>query len=143
ATFPAEIATKLRVIPEGVDTTLYRRRTGVPRRLPDGTPIDPDTRIVTYVSRGFELTRGFDGFMAAAKRIHQQFPRVVFVVVGTDRAHYGPDRALTRGEGLRQRLLATGEFDLSRFHFTGWLPEDKLIDVLSMSDLHIYLTAPF
>jgi glycosyltransferase involved in cell wall biosynthesis len=43
--------------------------------------IGPSTRVVTYVSRGFESMRGFDVFMKAAKRIYQQHPDVVFVVV--------------------------------------------------------------
>ena len=68
---------------------------------------------------------------------------MLFVVVGTDRAHYGPDRGLTGGEALRQRVVAGGDFDLYRFHFTGWVPEETLARVLSLSDLHVYLTIPF
>lgn len=140
ATFPAEYQSKLRVIPEGVDTNLYRRNELAPRRIPGGAEIGRDTRVVTYVSRGFELTRGFDVFLRAAKLILERFPDVLFVVVGTDRTYYGPDRRLTGGASLRERLLEASDLDLSRVHFTGWVPEQTLAEVLSISDLHIYLT---
>jgi glycosyltransferase involved in cell wall biosynthesis/UDP:flavonoid glycosyltransferase YjiC (YdhE family) len=141
--FPREYHPKLEVIPEGVDAALYRRRQVSERRLPDGTAVPPGTRVVTYVSRGFELMRGFDIFMRAAKRIAEQCPDVLFVVVGTDRAYYGGDRRVTGDKSLRERVLGDGNYDLSRFHFTGWVSEETLIDVLSISDLHIYLTVPF
>lgn len=40
-------------------------------------------------------------------------------------------------------MLSQEDYDLSRFRFTGFLPERELADVLALSDLHIYLTAPF
>lgn len=142
--FPPEFHTKIEVMPEGIDTDLYAcRRTPKGRRLPDGTEIADRTRVVTYVSRGLELQRGFDIFLRAAKRIYQQFPDVLFVVVGRDRAFYGGDKKLTGDLSLREALLNTGEYDPSRFHFTGFLPEPALADVFSISDLHIYLTVPF
>jgi glycosyltransferase involved in cell wall biosynthesis len=161
---PGEFHSKIEVIPEGVDTELYRRKFEIrnsksetnpnqenpndrngsgARVLPDGTVVPAGTRIVTYVSRGFELMRGFDVFMEAARRTYQTFPNVLFVVAGTDRACYLSDGKLTGGVPLRRRLFETGEFDRSRFRFTGWLPEPKLVDLLSVSDLHVYLTAPF
>jgi glycosyltransferase involved in cell wall biosynthesis len=53
------------------------------------------------------------------------------------------DRKVTAGASLRHRILDSGGFDPSRFRFVGWLPEDKLVDLLSISDLHVYLTVPF
>jgi glycosyltransferase involved in cell wall biosynthesis len=160
---PKEFHHKIEVIPEGVDTEVYRRKSearnpklekgtngertndgnGRDRVLPDGTVVPAGTRIVTYVSRGFELMRGFDIFLEAARRIYETYPDVVFVVAGTDRACYLSDGKLTGGVPLRRRLFETGDYDRSRFHFTGWLPESKLVDLLSVSDLHVYLTAPF
>jgi hypothetical protein len=32
---------------------------------------------------------------------------------------------------------------MSKFVFTGLVPTDTLVDLLSLSDLHIYLTVPF
>ena len=141
---PREYRGKIDVIPEGIDTDLYRRRAGALRVLPGGTPVPAGTRIVTYVSRGFERMRGFDVFMKAAKRIYEQFPDVLFVCVGSDRVCYG-DGARERGasKSFRERVLAEGDYDLSKFVFTGRLTESELVDLLSISDLHVYLTVPF
>jgi glycosyltransferase involved in cell wall biosynthesis len=142
--FPPEFHGKIDVMPEGVDTDLYAWRPKARgRRLPDGTWIDDRTRVVTYVSRGLELQRGFDVFLRAARRVYEQVPDVLFVVVGRDRAFYGGDRKLTGDVSLREALFATGEFDPARFHFTGYLPERELAGVLAIGDLHVYLTVPF
>jgi glycosyltransferase involved in cell wall biosynthesis len=142
--FPREYRGKIEVIPEGIDTDLYRRRAGAPRVLPDGTAVPAGTRVVTYVSRGLEPMRGFDVFMKAATRVYEQFPDVLFVVVGSDRECYG-NAAAGRGayRSFRERVLAEGDYDLSKFVFTGRVPEAGLRDLLSISDLHIYLTVPF
>src|SRR5262249_4130091 len=65
--FPAEFQYKIETIFDGIDREFWYRR-AVPRRIGDRT-IPTDTRIVTYVSRGFESMRGFDIFMRVAKRI--------------------------------------------------------------------------
>ena len=98
---------------------------------------------MTYVSRGFESMRGFDIFMKVAQRIYQQFPDVVFVVVGSDRVCYGGDEKHIRHKTFREHVMAQSNYDLSKFIFTGLLPVSKLVDVLSLSDLHLYFTVPF
>ena len=40
-------------------------------------------------------------------------------------------------------MLAEGEYDLSKFRFTGRLTQEDLARLLSISDLHVYLTHPF
>src|SRR5205814_10379236 len=62
-----------------------------------GVDVPASTRIVTYVSRGFESMRGFDIFMRSAKLIAQQYPNVLFFVVGTDRIAYGGDVNYIKG----------------------------------------------
>src|SRR6185436_3016922 len=39
--------------------------------------------------------------------------------------------------------LSQDDYDLSRFCFTGQIPTKQLIEILSISDLHIYLSVPF
>ena len=97
--FPAELRHKIAVIFDGIETDVFRRRADVPRRVGDRV-IAPSTRIVTYVSRGFESMRGFDIFMKTAKRIYQQYPDVVFIVVGSDRICYGGDEKHIRHKTL-------------------------------------------
>jgi glycosyltransferase involved in cell wall biosynthesis len=143
ALFPAEFQHRIEVIPEGVDTDRYAPRPSAERKLPDGTLVPAATRVITYVSRGLELMRGFDVFMKAAKLIYQRFPDVLFVVVGADKVYYGNDAVLTGGKSFREHVLAGDDYDLSKFRFTGFVPEADLVRILGLSDLHIYLTAPF
>jgi glycosyltransferase involved in cell wall biosynthesis len=140
--FPPELQHKIAVSFDGVETDLFRRRTDVPRRVGDRT-ISPSTRIVTYVSRGFESMRGFDISMRTAKRIYQEFPDVVFLVVGSDRICYGGNEKHIRHKTFREHVLAQDDYDLARFHFTRTIAVRNLVDLLCLSDLHIYLAVPF
>ena len=65
--FPGAYRPKIDVIFDGIETDIFRRKEGVPRRIGDRS-IPPSTRVVTYVSRGFEAMRGFDIFMRVAKK---------------------------------------------------------------------------
>jgi glycosyltransferase involved in cell wall biosynthesis len=140
--FPSELRSKIEVIFDGIETDVYRRREGIARRVGD-LVIHPTTRIVTYVSRGFESMRGFDIFMRAAKRIYEQHPNVLFVVVGSDRICYGGDEKHIKHKTFREHVLSQDRYDLSKFLFTGLVPASTLVDILSLSDLHVYLTVPF
>jgi glycosyltransferase involved in cell wall biosynthesis len=147
--FPQEYAGKLRVVFDGIDRAIYhghgetRRAPGTSRSIA-GKEIGPGTRVVTYVSRGFESMRGFDIFMRAAKRIYQEYPDVVFVVVGTDRIAYGGDEDYLGGnKSFRHWVMNREAFDQSKFIFTGRIPPTELAEILAATDLHIYLTVPF
>ena len=140
--FPPELRPKIEVIFDGIETDIYHRRKGIPRRV-GPVEIPASTRIVTYVSRGFESMRGFDIFMKAARRIYERCPDVVFVVVGSDRICYGGDEKHISHKSFREHVLSQDRYDLSRFLFTGMVPVTTLVDILSLSDLHIYLTVPF
>ena len=139
--FPSEYQYKIQTIFDGVDRKFWYRRPG-PRRIGDRT-IGPDTRIVTYVSRGFESMRGFDIFMKVAKRICDTRKDVLFAVVGSDRVCYGGDLKHVNAESFRAHVLAQDDYELDRFVFTGQIPATQLVSILSLSDLHIYLTVPF
>lgn len=150
--FPQEYQPKLRTIFDGVDRSVYhghdeqlrpphaQRKT----RQIAGRAVDASTRIVTYVSRGFESMRGFDIFMKTARRIARQYPDVIFFVVGNDRICYGGDENHLGGmKSFKQWVLSRDQYDLSRFQFTGLLQPAHLARLLAATDLHIYLTAPF
>jgi glycosyltransferase involved in cell wall biosynthesis len=139
---PKAYADKVRVIYDGVDMEVWHRQDGLPREIGPHR-IDTDTRIVTYVARGLESIRGFDIFMKVAKRIYQQMPNVVFVVVGSDQVFYGGDPNHIREKSFREHVLKQDEYNLSKFLFTGTLQPGQLARLLSLSDLHVYLTVPF
>lgn len=138
---PVAFRPKIEVIHDGIDTTFWRRSEG-PRRVGD-EEVPSDTRIVTYVSRGLESLRGFDVFVRLAKRILSEMPNVLFVVVGSDRSHYGSDPKSSQGVSFREHVLETERPDMTRFRFLGRVPQSDLVGLLSLSDLHTYLSAPF
>ena len=138
---PPAWAPKVEVIHDGVDTEFWRRRPG-PRRLGDEALAD-DVRVVTYVARGLEAMRGFDIFVRVANRIAAAMPNVVFVVAGAERTVYGNDLRHVKTKTFKEHVLQTERPDLRRFRFLGTLPAPQLVEVLSLSDLHIHLTAPF
>lgn len=140
---PPELRHKLRVIFDGVDTDLFRRR-NVPRPTTfRGVPIGSGTRVVTFVSRGLESIRGFDIFMKVAQRIGQELGDVLFLIAGEERTNYGHERHHIGNQTFKQWVLSQGHYDLDRFHFLGRIPADELVTLYSLSDLHIYLTVPF
>lgn len=138
---PPAWAPKVEVIHDGVDTELWRRRPG-PRRLGDEV-LEDDLRVVTYVARGLEAMRGFDIFVRVANRIAAAMPNVVFVVVGAERSVYGNDLRHIQAKTFKEHVLRAERPDLRRFRFLGMIPAAQLAEVLSLSDLHVYLTVPF
>jgi glycosyltransferase involved in cell wall biosynthesis len=139
---PAEYQHKLETIFDGIDTAIWRPIADPPRRIA-GWDLPGDKKVVTYVSRGMEAMRGFDIFMKIAKRLCDQRDDVVFVVVGEDRVAYGGDQRFTEGMTFKQWVLSRDDYDLNRILFTGRVPPQQLSALLSLSDLHLYLTAPF
>ena len=138
---PREYQDKIETIFDGIDTEFWRRRPTA-RRIGDRR-LSPETRIVTYVSRGFEPMRGFDIFMRVAKRICDARPDVLFVCVGSDRICYGSALEHVKEATYREHILAQDDYDPDRFIFTGMVQPAELVEILNLSDLHIYLTAPF
>jgi glycosyltransferase involved in cell wall biosynthesis len=149
--FPIEYQPKLRIIFDGVDRTLYHGHDESLRPPPAqrtmrkmaGVDVPASTRVVTYVSRGFESMRGFDIFLRTAKLIAAEYPDVIFFVVGTDRICYGGDENHTGDQNFKDWAIAREKPDLSKFVFTGRMHPNHLARLLATSDLHIYLTAPF
>jgi glycosyltransferase involved in cell wall biosynthesis len=132
---------KLQVHPDGVDLDFWSRRPA--DRQIQGKSFSADEKIVTYVSRGFESMRGFDLFIRIAKRLAQERSDVTFVVVGSDQERYGSDAQRAGASSFKDHVLGQEQPDLSRFQFTGTVAREELARILSLSDLHIYLTVPF
>lgn len=139
---PPEYHPKLRAIFDGIDTEIWKRDFNPPRRYNDLT-LPLGAKIVTYVSRGFESKRGFDIFLQTADQICKARADVHVVVVGEDRVVYGNDGVITGNKTFKEWCIDKYRPDLSRIHFIGRLPPVQLSQLLSLSDLHIYLTAPF
>ncbi len=142
-TAPPEMRHKIRVIFDGVNTDFFQRRP-LPRPFEfRGRTIGPNTRVVTYVSRGLESIRGFDVFMKVAKRIYQEVPDVVFLIAGDERTNYGHEAFYLQGQSFKQYVLAQDQYDLDKFVFLGLIPTTDLVTLYCLSDLHVYLTVPY
>lgn len=138
--FPAIFDRHLTVMHDGIDTASCAPAPGKKLSLP-GLDLAAGDEVVTYVARGMEPYRGFPQFMAAASEIQKMRPNAHIVVVGEDRVAYG--KKLPEGESFLKKALADNEFDQSRLHITGRLSRAQFIEVLQISSVHIYLTAPF
>lgn len=139
--FPQEYESKIDVMHDGIDTEFWQRRSIL--RYIGNEAIPDDVRIVTYVARELEAMRGFDIFVRVANRIVKDMSNVLFVVVGSDRVCYGNDLERIKTKTFREYVMQTEQPDLSRFRFLGTVPQARLRDIFSLSDLHIYLTVPF
>ncbi len=140
--FPLEYQSKLKVLHDGIETTFFRPKPGAKLVLPSvGLDLSQIDEVVTYSTRGMEPYRGFPQFMEAVALIQQRRPNCHVVVVGEDRVCYG--KSQSNGKTHKQRALETLPLDLSRLHFTGYLPYDQYLQVLQASSVHIYLTRPF
>lgn len=142
AQMPLEYQPKLRTIFDGIDTDFWKRDPA-PARVYNGVPVPQGHQLVTYVSRGFESIRGFDVFLQVADRICRHRQDVTVIVVGEDRIAYGGDARFTDGKTFKDWAIDRYRPDLSRIHFIGRLPPTQLVQLLSLSDLHLYLTVPF
>ena len=142
---PTAYQDKLRTIHDGIDTGFWQPAEngfGEERQI-GSLKLGPQEKLVTYVSRGLEMMRGFDVFMKAAKLMVERDPDIRVVVVGSDEVAYGGDLRYTGGSSFRDHVLPQDDYDLSRIHFVGRVRPEQLSRLLGMTDLHIYLTAPF
>lgn len=139
--FPAEYQPKLTVCHDGIPTDFCSplpKRPGLVLEdahlsLPEGT------EILTYVSRGFEVFRGFPYFMDAVRLLLERRPQLHVVIVGADRVCYGAP--------LKDTTYLTEEkkkgIDETRVHFVGHRVREDYQKILRASSCHVYLTRPF
>lgn len=141
---PAAFRSQVRVIHEGIDTSIARRMSPISLRLANGKSLDGSFPVVTFANRFFEPMRGFHRMMRALPHLLDTLPDVQVIMIGSEeRGGYG--LAAPVGTTWKQFMLQEldGRLDLSRVHFVGQLPYAQLLKVLSASWAHVYLTYPF
>ena len=111
--FPAHLASRLRVIHEGIDVeALGALERGLNQR-PDVLPNDPEIEVLTYVSRGFEEYRGFPQAMKAIALLQQRRPNLHVLIVGNG-AFMGRPDGRSWGDWANRICLRSG-----RTHWLG------------------------
>lgn len=140
--FPEEFRYKLTIQHDGIDTEFCRPSAKpVGLKLEDvGIDFAAGTEIVTYVSRGFEVFRGFPYFMDAMRLLLKKRPKLHVIVVGADRVCYG---AQLHGTSYLKEEKKKGGFDEKRLHFVGVRNRGDYRKILQASSCHVYLTRPF
>jgi len=138
---------------DGIDREVYHSfgdtlRPPMAERKPRtlcGVSIPATTRVVTYVSRGFESMRGFDIFMRTAAVFPWEFSDVVFIVSVPTKWPTAVDSSyIGEAKTFKDWVLAREPLDLRQeFIFVGKIPPLDLAKLLATTDLHIYLTVPF
>jgi glycosyltransferase involved in cell wall biosynthesis len=140
--YPAEFASKIQVVHEGVDTHLVCPNEAATFQI--GTRVfSAGDQIITYVARNLEPYRGFHVFMRSLPKLLSAQPNAQVVIVGGDEVSYG--RRLPPGQTYR--ALYTQELenqvDWNRVHFLGKVPYRNYLQLLQVSAVHVYLTYPF
>ena len=144
STFPASLQPMIRIIHEGVDIRHARRKDGAKLKLPGGRILDGTKPVVTFVNRTFEPLRGFHIFMRALPSFLESCGDAEVVLVGGSApSGYGGQSPNGR-DWVSWMLDELGDrLDRSRVHFLGRIPHSSLIDVFSVSWVHVYYTYPF
>ena len=144
STFPAHWQPSISVIHDGIDTAQAKPNPKLKQlELPDGTVLKRGEPIITFANRTLEPYRGCHTFIRAIPELLRLCPTAQIVLVGaTEGVSYGA--ACTAGEWKDQFLAEIeGQYDSSQVHFTGALPYTEFIQLLQLSQAHVYLTYPF
>ena len=68
-------------------------------------------------------------------------PRCHVILAGREKPAYGPMPEPKKS--WKQLEEEKGGFDTSRVHFFDWLPRERFLSLLRISDVHVYLTYPY
>ncbi len=144
STFPIHWQENISVIHDGIDTKRAHPNHSVkPLKLPDGTKLRRGEPIITFVNRSLEPYRGCHTFIRAIPELQRRCPKASIVIVGRETGvSYGA--TCPKGE-WKDLFLAEieGQYDPSRVHFTGQLAYGDFLQLLQLSQAHVYLTYPF
>lgn len=139
--FPLIFRDQLEVIHEGIDTSFLNNLRLKNIRPPNCLPEDENIQVLTYVSRSFEEYRGFYQVVITIGRLLDLLPNLHVLMVGQDGVSYGSPRSGSQfSSGWAKQIFASHS---SRVHWLGLLNEGDYHAVLSVSDVHFYLSIPF
>ncbi len=141
-THPPLLRRAIEVIFDGVDCDRLTPNPAARFSLPDGRVLAPGDEVLTFINRNLEPYRGYHIFMRALPAVLAARPDAQVVIVGEDGVSYG---AAPKEGSWKTRFLdeVRDRLDLSRIHFMGRVPYDRLVDLMHVSRAHAYLTYPF
>lgn len=135
AQFPAGIAQRTAVLPDGVDTAFFAPAPEARFAVPE-CDLSNAAEIVSFCGRTGEPFRGFPQFARALPHLLELRPacHVVIMASGADK------EALAK---LRAELEVTCGGAAARVHVLGFCPPAEYRLLLQATTVHVYLTAPF
>jgi len=146
STFPPHIREKISVIHDGIDTEILSPNSNVNFLLDNGTSLNRNDEVITFVNRALEPYRGFHTFMRSLPELLAVRPDAQVLIVGKEGVSYGPLPPDTRSwkriisEEILPRLTPQQR---ARIHFLGTIDYTRFIKLLQVSRVHVYLTYPF
>ena len=143
STYPASLRPMVRVIHDGVDTSVMTPNPDASVTLPDGRVLHAGDEVLTFVNRNLEPYRGYHIFMRALPAILAARPEAQVLIVGGDEVSYGapPNGA----KGWKDLILSEvkDRIDPARVHFLGKVAYPVFVSIMQISRVHAYLTYPF
>ncbi|MEM7617426.1 MAG: glycosyltransferase [Pseudomonadota bacterium] len=138
---PIEFHNKISVLHEGIDTDHITVKDIDKVVINKNLTFHKGQQIITYIARNFEPYRGFPTAMRAFHILQKALPDAHIILIGSDGVSYG--KSAKNFKTYKEQMLDELNFDMSRLHFVGKLPYQKMLDLLQISNAHIYLTYPF
>lgn len=140
---PPALRNLLDVIFDGVDCDRLAPNPAASFLLPNGRTLRHGDEVLTFVNRNLEPYRGYHIFMRALPEVLAARPDAQVVIVGGTEISYG--QPPKEGGSWKDVILdeVKDRLDLSRVHFTGRVPYDRLVDLMHVARVHAYLTYPF
>jgi glycosyltransferase involved in cell wall biosynthesis len=144
STYPKWAHKKIDIIHEGIDTDYFKPDPKASFTIANkNITLTCDDEVITFAARALEPVRGFHVFMRALPELMAQRPNAHVVILGHEKASYGPEPE-DNSSWLDKMLAEVGaEIDPSRVHVVGFLSKDLYRSVLQVSKVHVYLTYPF
>ena len=143
STHPPALRNRLEVIFDGVDCDRLAPNPKATFTLPNGRTLRRGDEVLTFINRNLEPYRGYHVFMRALPDVLAARRDAQVVIVGGNEVSYG--NAPKDGRSWKDVILdeVKDRLDLSRVHFTGRVPYDRLVDLIHVARVHAYLTYPF
>ena len=145
SSFPERFHQRISVIHDGIDPNAApaKSNSGLTLTLKDGHVLNQGDSIVTFVNRTIEPYRGCHSFIRSIPHLQERNPDARVVIVGEEKGvSYGS--ACPEGEWKDLFLKEIeGHYDPSRVHFAGSLDYGDFLNLLKLSQAHVYLTYPF
>lgn len=144
STLPKRVQEHTSVIHDGIDIEHVKPKPEAQLLLQDkNLTVNRSSKVITFISRNLEPTRGFHRFMRALPLVQKHHPDAQIFIVGRDGTGYGSPHP--SGKSYKQAMLneLENQLDLEHIHFVGALPHGQLIQLIQLSQAHVYFTMPF